>query len=353
MSKIRIVNWLLTRRCNLKCDYCAIVKNYKGMPVEYPDMAHYIKNEMKTEQVLRGLAKFKLHNPDAFHIFYGGEPLLRKDLAIIINYCNDEDIHYTIISNNTDQIKPLIKKLLKNVKGKIKGFTASVDPVFFEAIDSRVQPQDDISEDRVIKSLAGFDNLKLMKKYVDDVVAEITVMKHNQRQLARLVALLTESGINSDITFIDIAKNPYYDFSNVTDENLLVKTSPDLATEFQYISDNNVDVHMKNVLLPKIWEILPSNMDCEIDKKLHNISVDADGTIRLCLRIRGVQTPSFIDISNLIDDKGDINTKAIEKIAEDKKLYCKLCNHTCHIMSKYINDHDLGPEDLVHLDRRK
>lgn len=352
MSKIRIVNWLLTRRCNLKCDYCAIVKNYKGMPSRYPKMAHYIKNEMSTEQVIEGLSKFKTHNPDAFHIFYGGEPLLRKDLADIINYCNDEDIHYTIISNNTEEIHPLIKKLIKDVKGKIKGFTASIDPVFLAAVNSSKQ-LDDINKDRVIKSMAGYKNLKKMKKYVNDVVAEITVMKHNQKYLFDLIKLLTESGINSSVTFIDIAKSPYYDFSNISDSNLLVNQSPELAKQFQLISDNKIDVHMKDFLIPEIWGILPSNMDCEIDKRLHNITIDADGSVRLCLRIRGTLTSNLVKLNNLFNESNVVHPIAHSIISSDKRMHCKLCNHTCHLMSKYIDDNEQKLDDLVHIDRRK
>jgi len=344
MSKIRIVNWLLTRRCNLKCDYCAIVKDYEGMPEEYPSMSHYKKNEMTTTDVIGGLFHFQKHNPDAFHIFYGGEPLLRKDLATIISFCNRENIHYTIISNNTNEIQPLIKKLRDNVEGKIKGFTASVDPVFFDT---------DQSEDRVRKSLQGFESLKEMKKDVEDVVAEITVMKHNQQHLYRLVKLLTESEINSDITFVDIAKSPYYDFSNIYERELLVDPSAMLAKQFQKLNDEDVDVHMKDVLLPAMWDNLPSNMDCEIDKNLHNISVDADGTIRLCLRIRGVSTPKLVKIKDLFDSKYNISAIAHAAIKRDKEDYCKLCNHTCHIMSKYIDQNNTSPDDLVHLDRRK
>jgi len=347
MNKIRIVNWLLTRRCNLRCDYCAIVKDYKGMPGAYPLMSHYKNDEMTTSDVINGLKKFKLHNPDCFHILYGGEPLLRKDLATIIKFCNEENIHYTIISNNTKEIDSLIKKLVTDVKGKIKGFTASIDPVFFD-----FEKDENTIEDRVVKSLYGFANLKLMKNFVKDVVAEITVMKHNQKDLYRLVNLLTEEGINSDITFIDIAKNPYYDFSNISDPNLLVETSPELANQFQMISDSDADVHMKKVLLPEIWNILPSNMDCKIDENLHNVSVDADGTIRLCLRIRGTTTPTLINLKNIFDDNNEVTELAHSCIRIDKKEYCELCNHTCHIMSKYINDNDTGPEDLVHLNRR-
>jgi len=345
MSKIRIVNWLLTRRCNLKCDYCAIVKNYKNMPKEYPQMTHYIKNEMTTSDVISGLIKFKKHNPDAFHIFYGGEPILRKDLATIINFCNKEDIHYTIISNNTPEIQPMIKKLFEKTDG-IKGFTASVDPVIFNMKSE---------QDRIMKSVEGLKSLVKLHKYVKDIVAEITVMKDNQKYLYTLVQTLTDLGINSDITFIDIAKSPYYDFSNITNSGILVRQTAQLAEQFQNLNDDHsLSIHMKNVLIPVMWDILPSNMDCKIEDNLHNISIDADGTVRLCLRIRGTYTPKLVSLKNLINnDTNDISFIAHSAIKKDKKEYCKLCNHTCQIMSKYINDNDLGANDLVHLDRRK
>jgi len=338
---IRIVNWLLTRKCNLECGYCAIVKNYEGMPKDYKPMKYYIENEMDTAYVLKSLERFRMHNPDCFHIFYGGEPLLRKDLPVIIEYCNIRNIHYTIISNNTTQIRPLINNLFKKV-GRVKGFTASVDPSFNE----------EQTDDRVIKSIAGFENLVTLKDRVDDVVAEITVMKHNIQYLYPLVEKLTEHGISSDITFIDIAKSPYYDFSNISDENLLVGQSSELAEAFQKLSDSNLDIHMKDILLPRIYEILPSNLNCELEKGIHNVTVDADGSIRLCLRIRGTHAPKLVKVPNLIDSNGEVSFIAEKAIAKDKKVHCLGCNHTCLIMSKYIDETEKGSDDLIHLNRR-
>lgn len=343
---IRIANWLLTRKCNLRCDYCAIVQNYTGKPILYPDMKYYHQNEMTTKDVLFGLDILQKHNPDMFHIFYGGEPLLRKDLHEIISHCNKQNIHYTIISNNTKEIRPMIYDLCDKVKGRIKGFTASVDPVF--------QNENEAGIDRVRKSIAGLENLVNMKVYVNDVVAEITAMKHNYIYLYDLLKELTKYEINGDITFIDISKSPYYDFSNISDSSLLVRQTAQLADQFEKIyKDNSLNVHMKEVLIPAMWDILPSNMDCKIEENLHNISIDADGSIRLCLRIRGVLTPATITLRNLLTPDGKISPISHEAIKKDKNEYCKLCNHTCHIMSKYIEDTNSGPEDLVHLSLRE
>jgi len=347
MSKVRIVNWLLTRKCNLKCEYCAIVKNYRGMPRQYPAMKHYFKYEMPTCVVINTLKRFKVHNPDVFHIFYGGEPLLRRDLPDIINYCNDNEIHYTIISNNTPAIQPAIKRLFDKTE-YISGFTSSVDPIFNEI---------GVNEDRVKKSIEGLRKLKEIQASgkVQDVVAEITVMKHNQHLLYKLVKELSQEEIYSDITFVDIAKNRYYDFSNIYDENELVKPTLTVADQLiQIVTDDSLLVHMKEILIPRMFDTLPSNFDCELEQGLHNITIDADGTIRLCLRIRGLTTPTF-NVTNLFDSTYPslISSDVFNAIKKDKKDYCKLCNHSCLMMSQHFDRTEEKVDTLIHSDKRR
>jgi MoaA/NifB/PqqE/SkfB family radical SAM enzyme len=342
---IRIVNWLLTRKCNLNCDYCAIVRDYPHKPAEYPDMKHYHTMEMSTDTVLQGIAKLTRYNSQCFHIFYGGEPMLREDLPDIIEHCHNIGAHYTIISNNTTKIQPLIKGLVSKVK-RIEGFTASVDPILVDkgAPDS----------DRLRKTREGFEFLLSMKKYCKDLVAEVTVMKEDQHLIYDLVKFLSINNINSDITFIDIAKSPYYDFSNLSSERELVEPTPDLAYELmRIIMDKKLDVHMKTDLIPAIFASLPSKMDCGIEKSLHNVSIDADGSVRLCLRIRGVHTPTYVNVKDLLSSGGVVNTIAHKLIKKDKKEFCKLCNHTCQLMSQILDESGRRDgKDLVHSDRR-
>lgn len=347
MSKVRIVNWILTRKCNLKCDYCAIVKDYYNKPEFYPNMSHYIKNEMPTEMVIAGLRAFKCHNPNAFHIFYGGEPLLRKDLPLIINYCNENEIAYTIISNNTPEIQTKIKRLFKETD-YIEGFTSSVDPI----VKSNGKPEDSIK-----KSIEGLKRLKEIQKKgkVKDVVAEITVMNHNKHLLFDLVKELSSNEIYSDITFVDIAKSQYYDFSNVWDEEKLVKPTDDLKEIFSSLqNDPSLLIHMKDILLPKMFETLPSNFNCMLENGVHNLTIDADGSVRLCLRIRGNTTPRILSLDNLFSKEtcGELSDFLQDSIIIDKTVLCKLCNHSCLMMSQYIDESEKGEDDLVHTDKR-
>jgi MoaA/NifB/PqqE/SkfB family radical SAM enzyme len=348
MSKIRIVNWLLTRKCNLDCDYCAIVKNYNCMPVSYPPVKHYIKNEMTTDVVIKALRRFKMHNPDTFHILYGGEPLLRRDLPHIINYCNENKIYYTIISNNTPEIQPLIDRLFKETD-YVEGFTSSVDPIFHHTGYA--------NQDRIKKSIEGMKRLKEIQARGDvkDVVAEITVMNENKHLLYDLVAELSEHEIYSDVTFVDIRKNTSYDFSNVTEKSNLVYPTWDLANMMMKImNDDSLLIHMKDILFPKMFDTLPSNFNCKLEDGIHNVTVDADGSMRLCLRIRGSLTPN-IHVSELFEEPfGTLVTKDFyDLLCMDKRRLCQLCNHSCLMMSQYVDKNEEGANDLVHADKRE
>ncbi len=337
INQVQIVSWLLTRVCNLKCSYCAISRNYDGKPKEYPDLSHYAKNQMSTEYVIESLRRFKEHNSNCFHIFYGGEPMLRKDLADIINFCNDQDIDYTIITNNSDKVQPLIEDLLQKTD-YIQGFTSSVDPNIYNAETF------DVNEDRIQKSLDGIKRLVSYGEYIKDVVAEITVDNTSILHLPTLVQNLTDLGVNSDVTFIDIAKNSYYDFSNVTDDTLLLHNT-DLVQK-QIFKLKNLNIHMFD-MLTQCLTILPSDLNCHIERNLHNLTIDADGTVRLCLRIRGVETPSG-DILSYMDKNGIFSSELQLTLSIDKKKYCQGCNWTCIIMSERLSEGEDDVEFLVH-----
>lgn len=343
-DKIHICNWLLTRKCNLKCSYCAITKNYKNKPSEYPDMKYYYKNEMDTEYVIKGLRKLKIHNPDMFHIFYGGEPLLRDDLPEIINFCNKENIHYTIITNNSPEVQDALDNLLLKTE-YIQGLTSSVDPVFINENHKK--------DDQTKKSFYGMERLISLKPYIKDLVAEMTISNSTVQYLCRAVKKLSEHGINTDITFLDISKSSYYDFSNIHDKNLLVQQTPELKKQLKMIEDEKLDAHMMGTLMKKVYDSLPSNCDCKFEENIHNITVDADGSLRLCLRIRGVNTPKNVKLNDGLFTKDmKVNPFFKEMISIDKKKYCRFCQWSCIIMSKLISDGKTNINELAHLEKR-
>jgi len=351
MNKIRIVNWLLTRDCNLNCSYCGIVREPKCDA--YQNLEHYKldQHQISTLEVIEALTRIKKHNIDCFHIFYGGEPLLRNDLPIIINFCNQNEINYTIITNNSKGIQKRLKNLFDKTEF-ISGLTSSVDPIIY-------QDNIDKNSDRFKKSKAGLDRLIELSKNekIKDLVAEITIDNNNLKYLKPLVRKLSEHNISSSITFIDIAKNKYYDFSNVFDESLLVKPTDELKKYLNELIDEGYDIHMSRELINNIIDILPANLDCHLEESFHNLTIDADGIIRLCLRIRGLIDEKFLKrmhILNNIDKNGVFNFEDVmNKLRVDKIFACEGCNWTCQLMSKMVNDDELKTNALLHANKRR
>lgn len=327
---VRIVNWLLTRRCNLKCEYCGIVDNRKCSLIN--------ENEMSTERVTSLLEKFKVYNPHIFHIFYGGEPFMRRDLIDIVRFCNDNDINYTVISNCTTDIQPKIVEVIEQVG--LKGLTGSVDPsILKETSQSHSQ----------LKSAQAFAFLfKVKREYDIDVVAEVTMTKKTLEQTYPLVKVLSSGGIYSSITAIDINKNYAYDFSAYSSEKHLIKDSKKLTKLYkQLMDDDSLLIHMKDIILEELFRHIDSTYDCQMEEDIHNLTIDADGRIRTCLRISGGFAINAFDDFNVLTPKSlndphryTLHRYLSDSLKADKFNLCKGCNHTCVMMSKYANDHD-------------
>ena len=335
---IYIANLLLTRRCNLRCSYCGLVQDLEDKPDEYPDIKYYHNNEISSREWINIIKRIRKNNPKCFFILYGGEPFLYEQLYEIINYCNIEDLDYTIISNNTDVAYNRLQKLFKDKKIEyIKGYTASVDPVIFDK-----EKSNDIRK----KSENGLKRLiEIKQRYPRcDVVAEITVTKENIKFLNKTVQLLTKNNIYASITCIDQKKNKFYDFSSVKETDLLIEQKSNHKKIFSTLVKNAKNkkllIHCPDLIM-ELYKKLPCNLYCNMDENIHNITIDSDGKIRTCLRIRGLKTPE-LNIENAILENGIISDNFKFAMKEDLKVCCENCNWTCILMSQLFN------YDIVH-----
>jgi len=320
-NDIKIVNLILTRKCNLSCNYCRLSGNLSYENSPYPDKEYFYENELDYNEWKDIIRYFNTRNENTFFILVGGEPLFYKNLYKIVNYLNYINAPYTIISNCSEQVIPLIDDLL-NKCGKLKGFTASVDPI----IDS--------SDKSIIhKTNNGFKVLKWLKDkdLVDDIVAEVTVDNDNIKYLIETVKILDNNGITTDITTLDICKSKNYDFSNIRDYSRAVQKSPETFEIFKSLINSNFKIHMKDQLLPVIYSKLPCTMRCNIKiGNINNITIDSDGAVRLCYRIRGVDSVknSYKDIIRV-----NLNGSVEAGLISDYKKLCRGCIWTCMMMS--------------------
>ena len=340
---IQIVNWLLTRRCNYKCGYCGLVRNYPDQPTYYPSVLDLAKKELSSEKVIECLRMFKLHNPNIFIILYGGEPFLFNGIGDVLAYCNKENIQYTIITNGSDFSRKTLRDLLKNkVIDYLQGLTCSVDPI---STSSKIKDVD-------YKTQSGVQTLLEFKDISKDRVAEITLTTENLPNAMDLLRFLTNEGICADITSIDLRFNSAYDFSNIprSNYNLVLHKTKEVKDFIDVVvSDKSLIIHMREVL-KKFYEILPRNhcWSLPLPREVHNISIDADGALRLCLRIRG---RGLINVTNLLDIGGNIiNFDYLKQTeAEDRQLLCDGCNWPCRLFSKETANNPSSVSDLLHL----
>jgi hypothetical protein len=74
---------------------------------------------------------------------------------------------------------------------------------------------------------------------------------------------------------------------------------------------------------------------------VHNLTIDADGSLRTCLRIRGKEMNRINDEDLLMMHPSGgyvLNYWLQDNLMKDRQRYCKWCNHTCVMMSKHVED---------------
>jgi len=84
-----LINWLITRRCNLACPYCEIgVANKKEIK----------ETELNLDQIKKIVPQFKALGV-RFVTFAGGEPLVYEDMLSVIKYCKGQGFIVGLVTN--------------------------------------------------------------------------------------------------------------------------------------------------------------------------------------------------------------------------------------------------------------
>ena len=100
------VGWAITNRCNYQCKYC---RRWKKKT-----------KELSTKQIFLIIDQLKQLGCQRI-VFTGGEPLLRGDIGLIVNYCKEKDLTVGINSNGS-----LFRKRINELKN-IDSLTLSLD----------------------------------------------------------------------------------------------------------------------------------------------------------------------------------------------------------------------------------
>jgi len=343
MSKIGYgVNWLLTRKCNLHCSYCSIVKKSDV----YPDSP--FQQDVDIEKAKVFIRNLKKHNPDSFHMFLGGEPTMYPHLEELINFCNQEKVLYTIITNMTYKSYSILANLLDKVQ-YLNGLTFTIDPVLWD-------DNFDKSDDRYKKSLSAYERFMTFRENekIKEFVCLVGVDANNIKYLHKICEDLSSKGVWIDLITLETKLNDYYDFASPMDYNLLPGLNKEDIKILQevYFKAQKGDylVLAHEMIRRRMIPSLPQHYNCKIENSFDTITIDSDNKFRLCLRIRGTKTPE-IDITDILDNNGHLTIKfrdLLSYLKEDKKNYCYGCMWTCPMFGELINDGVINPDDVNH-----
>lgn len=254
----------ITNCCNLNCDYC------------YNDVSR--RTVMDIEDAKKCLLILKKKSNLSSVTFSGGEPLLRKDLGNLLQYCKETLHIYTKIITNGVYIN-------------------SQDDVFWQNIDSMTISIHDIEYDE-------FDILLKHKAKVS-FSFQVVVNKRNISYIDKYITISEKYGV--PISFIDQRakgrgnNNNLLSFDDMLILDRLIVAYNQNADHKNYI---NEIITMGHRLCPYATHDV-----------LESITMHCDGTLSLCTELKDV----MIGYAGCVDH--DKVRLSMREIADDLKIY--------------------------------
>ncbi len=312
----------LTDKCNLNCTYCYEIK----------------KNKTITFENIKNLIDYEVSKKHKYAIiaFYGGEPLLQKELIkSTIKYINSlkskTKFYYGITTNGTllddDFIKYMKENRFINISYSIDG-TKEIQDMNRKTIDGKG------TFDIVYK------NAKKVLKTFGEAISMSVVTKNNLVHLSENVEYLISIGFKRI--------NLLFNYSqNWKDEDLV-----EIRKQYEKIADIYADniLQENDIEIPLIDEKIRTyikdeyncNEDCMLGMK--TIDVGTDGNFYPCMQF--VYNKDFIigNCKDGIDENARVNLIRNSGKENDICKKCainKRCKHTCacknYILTRNVN----------------
>lgn len=302
----------LTRRCNLKCQYCKIIKT--ELPQELT-----ISQWLDVFEILEGVGI-------RFINIAGGEPTVVNGLGKLITYLNNTSMEYSIVSNSVFNDR----KLKEMADAGLKAYVASID-----VIGGKDKELHDLK-----KSSAGMKMLKRLKgMHVPYLCANIVISGTNVNNVMDVVKYLCDEGIWVNICPVIWGKGDNWDKIELADKNyrltdehrqglygiveklLIMKRdgAPILPTEsyIKGIPDFGIALN---------WKCFSCN-DVTSPPRL---TIDADGGLMSCINVRGKAAERF----KIFDIKDKETYKRFKEEWWNEAKDCSGCYWSTMVMAK-------------------
>jgi len=258
--------WMITRKCNLKCSYCKI-----------RDSRTLKAPELSTEALVKIVQLFSRNWPGAPMVVYGGEPTERDDLPELLRAGRLYRVKLPVISNSIRVVEDSgYARLL--VESGLENWSVSLDGLAYmnSALDMSGRK----------KSLYGLMALRLFRDIygLRDLVACVTVNRKNIRYLPDILRALTSEGIHSIFTPLHIG-GPGYEYAQGNVEDLPLQEDLDEISPLMYeMVKSGRFLCSNDAAWFNVWPKHFRKQDwmCN-DKGL--LTIDADGSLKYCVDI--------------------------------------------------------------------
>lgn len=313
----------LTQSCNLRCKYC--YENKKEKEISFKNIQLLIDNEIKEKSNYTILT------------FYGGEPLLRKDLIYdTINYIKSKKsktkFYYGMTTNGTLLDEEFAEYIKQN---DFLNIAYSFDGTEETQNLNRVTLKGEGSFSIVEK------NAKNLLENYKNVIAMVVVTKNNINKLKENIEYLISLGFkNFNLLFDYLQDWQDEDLKTIKEQYNKVAEiyyNKILKEEDIYISvfDEKIKTHVE--------EGYNCNEDCNLGVK--SINVGTDGNFYPCMQFVGDKKYIIGNCEKGIDFTA--RKKLIEQSGKENEI-CKECSinkrckHTCacknYLTTKDINE---------------
>lgn len=313
----------LTEKCNLNCTYCYEKKRNKD--ISFEDIKKLVDYEISQKQ------KYSII------IFYGGEPLLQKNIIKnTIDYIKSKkcktNFYFGITTNGTLLDNDFIKYMKEN---KFINIAYSIDGM---------KETHDLNR-KTINGNGTFDivetNAKKLLKTFDEVIAMSVITRNNLSKLSNNVEYL----INLGFKYINLQFDYSQDWQD-DDLNEIKKQYNKIAEIYanKILQEYDIEIPLiDDKIRTYIKDEYNCNEDCEFGMK--TINIGTDGNFYPCMQF--VNNQDF-NIGNCKDGI-DINarTNLIKKSKKENET-CKNCNirkrckHLCscrnYVLTNDINE---------------
>src|SRR6201997_57080 len=178
-NKPRLIFWEVTKGCNLRCIHCRASATELSSP-----------SDLSTERAL-GIIDQIAAAANPILVLSGGEPLYRSDIFQLARYATDKGLRVALATNGTQVTKEVARMI---VDAGVKRVSISLDGA------------DALTHDTFRCIPGAFDaavyGLRNLKSLGMSVQINMTIARHNARQLPEVLELARSLGADALHTFL-------------------------------------------------------------------------------------------------------------------------------------------------------